>query len=313
MPKPRILAIRGGAIGDFILTLPALRLLRENFAQCHLEILGYQHIASLARHGGAVAGQTYADEVRNIEAAPLAGFFARNGNLSTDWCEYFASFNQIVSWLFDPDGIFEANVHRAGVTHYLSAYAKISDEAHASAQLARGLERMALFLDETIAPLIPGAATRQRATEWLNQQPGRGERPSPLTALHPGSGSSKKNWPLENWRTLAQRLRDRGQQLLLLGGEADGAALDALASLTPLVARSLPLPTVAGLFAQCSAFYGHDTGLSHLAAAVGVPSTLLFGPTDPAVWAPQGPHVRILRATDGDLAALSVDEVLARV
>ena len=77
--KPRILAIRGGAIGDFILTLPALRLLRETFGHCHLEILGYEHIASLALHGGPGESSTYADSLRHIEAAPLAGFFARGG------------------------------------------------------------------------------------------------------------------------------------------------------------------------------------------------------------------------------------------
>src|SRR5436190_23826753 len=94
--KPRILAIRGGAIGEFILTLPALRLLRETFAHCHLEVRGYEHIAALAAQGGPAPGQSYADAVRHIEAGPLAGFFARRGNLSDEWCDYFASFNQVV-------------------------------------------------------------------------------------------------------------------------------------------------------------------------------------------------------------------------
>src|SRR5687768_16543797 len=138
--KPRILAIRGVAIGDFVLTLPALRLLRESFGHCHLEIVGYRHIADLAVQGGPGPGQTYADAVRNIEAAPLAGFFARKGDLDQEWCNYFAEFNQVVSWLFDPDAIFENNLRRAGVKNYLSAYAKISDENHASVQLAQGLQ-----------------------------------------------------------------------------------------------------------------------------------------------------------------------------
>ena len=70
MPGPgKILVIRGGAIGDFILTLPAIGLLRENFPDCHLEILGYRHICSLAekRH--------YANATRSIEYGPMAGFF----------------------------------------------------------------------------------------------------------------------------------------------------------------------------------------------------------------------------------------------
>jgi len=152
--KPRILAIRGGAIGDFLLTLPALRLLRETFAHCHLEILGYRHIAEMAVYGGPVEGSTYADAVRNIEAAPLAGFFARGGDLDAGWCEYFGSFQQVVSWLFDPDGIFEANVRRAGVKHYVCAYAKISDENHASVQWAQGLQTLALYLEEPAARFV---------------------------------------------------------------------------------------------------------------------------------------------------------------
>jgi heptosyltransferase-2 len=306
--KPRILAIRGGAIGDFILTLPAIRLLRETFAHCHLEILGYQHIATLAAEAGPAAGQTYADAVRSIEAGPLAGFFARNGNLSDEWCAYFASFNQVVSWLFDPDEIFEANIKRAGVKNYLSAYARIDDQSHATAQLARGLERMALFLDEATARLVPSESAQRSAAVWLRE---RGAEIGHAVAIHPGSGSAKKNWPVERWREVAERLRAEGRHLLLIGGEADDAALSALSELTPLIARHLPLPVLAALLSQCAGYYGHDTGISHLAAATGIPATLLFGPTDPSIWAPQGKNVRIITAPDGELSELAVKDVVA--
>jgi heptosyltransferase III len=306
MSKPRILAIRGGAIGDFILTLPAIRLLRETFAHCHLEILGYQHIAALARQGGPQPETTYADAVRHIEAGPLAGFFARNGNLSPEWSEYFASFNQVVSWLFDPDEIFANNVKRAGVKNYLSAYAKITDEAHASNQLARGLERMALFLDEPTAKIVPDAPTLATAQGWLNGFAGKG-----LIALHPGSGSAKKNWPLAHWRAVAEQWRALGHRILLVGGEADDAGLEALKPLADVILRGRSLPELGAALSLCQHYYGHDTGISHLAAAVGVPCTLLFGPTEPAVWAPQAPQVRILTAPEGDLAALPVEKVAA--
>ena len=70
----RILVIRGGAIGDFVLTLPAIKLLRDRFPKAHLEILGYKHIAALAEK------RFYADAVRSIESASLARFFARNSS-----------------------------------------------------------------------------------------------------------------------------------------------------------------------------------------------------------------------------------------
>ena len=69
--KPRILVIRGGAIGDFILTLPAIKLLREAFPNAHLEILGYEHIISIAD------GRFYANGTRSIEYGAMAGFFVR--------------------------------------------------------------------------------------------------------------------------------------------------------------------------------------------------------------------------------------------
>jgi len=311
--KPRILVIRGGAIGDFVLTLPAIRMLRQTLPHCHLEILGYRHIADLALHGGPGRGTTYADAVRSIEYGPLAGFFARNGNLAPELCEYFAGFQQVVSWLFDPDGIFAANLERAGVRNYLGVYGKITDQDHASVQLARGLERMAIFLDDPNARLVPDAASQTSAAAWLAERiPSRDSRP--LIAIHPGSGSERKNWPVANWQRLADGLAASGARLLLIGGEADDTVLDALArSLSvhaPVVARNLPLPTLAAVLARCAGYFGHDTGISHIAAAAGTPSTLLFGPTDPAIWAPPGGHVRIIRAPSGDLDVLESDEVI---
>ena len=61
------------------------------------------------------------------------------------------------------------------------------------------------------------------------------------------------------------------------------------------VADDLPLPGLAAALARGRLFLGHDSGVSHLAAALGTPCVLLFGPTDPAVWAPPGAHVRVIR------------------
>jgi heptosyltransferase-2 len=312
--KPHILVIRGGAIGDFVLTLPAIRMLRQTLPHCHLEILGYRHIADLALHGGPEPGTTYADAVRNIEYGPMAAFFARNGQLAPDLCAYFAGFQQVVSWLFDPDGIFAANLERAGVRNFLGVHEKITDHQHASVQLARGLERMAVFLEDSATRLFPTDATKAAAAAWLaGHAPDKAGRP--LVALHPGSGSPKKNWPAGNWQRLGDRIASGGARLLLIGGEADDSALETLArSLSvhaPLIARNLPLPTLAALLARCTAYFGHDTGISHIAAATGTPSTLLFGPTDPSVWAPIGGHVRIIRAPGGDLGSVAPETVLA--
>ena len=314
--KPRILVIRGGAIGDFILTLPAIRLLRENFPAAHLEILGYRHIIALAE------GRAYADAARSIEYGPMAGFFVPRSVLAPDLVAYFASFQQVVSYLFDPDGFFEANLRRAGVKNLLPAYAKIDDSEHAARQLARPLQSLALYLEDHAATVHPSTADRAFADEFLRSPTAVGEAGSfpysggaPLVALHPGSGSPRKNWPLENWIALGASLLAGTPQprLLLIGGEADHAQLAALTAAwrgTPvLLARDLPLPHLAALLARCRLFLGHDTGISHLAAAAGAPCLLLFGPTDPAVWAPANPHVSLIAAPGGDLAALAIATV----
>lgn len=296
--KPRLLVIRGGAIGDFILTLPAIRLLREAFPNAHLEILGYRHIIALAE------GRFYADGIRSIEYSAMAGFFVPRSELAPDLVEYFGSFHQVVSYLFDPDRFFETNVRRAGVKNFLPAYAKIDDSEHAARQLARPLQSLALYLDDHAATVHPSAADRAWAAEFLGNLSG------PLVAIHPGSGSPKKNWPVERWRELGSRLLASGAELLLIGGEADGAQLATLGAAwrgAPVhEARDLALPHLAAVLERCERFIGHDSGISHLAAAVGARCVLLFGPTDPAIWAPANPGVTVIEAPEADLQSLEV-------
>ena len=312
--QPKILVIRGGAIGDFLLTLPAIGLLREAFPQAHLEILGYEHIVSLAVGGG------YADAVRSIEYAALAGFFNPKAVLDTELSEYFAGFQQIVSYLYDPDGFFSGNLRRCGVKNLIEAMPKIDpDGDHASRQLARPLERLALYLDrEPGGPLGLAPSSREFAATFLRGlPPGR-----PLVAIHPGSGGERKNWPADRWAALGRDLLARDgperTRLLLVGGEADGKTLEALqaawrgAAREPadvLVAESVPLPDLAAVLGRTRLFLGHDSGISHLAAAAGAPCVLLFGPTDPDVWAPPYPHIRVLRSPEPHMGALGEREV----
>jgi heptosyltransferase-3 len=259
--KPRILVIRGGAIGDFILTLPAIRLLREAFPDAHLEILGYKHIIALAE------GRTYADATRSIEYAAMAGFFVPGAELAADLADYFAGFQQIVSYLYDPSGFFEGNLRRAGAKNILPAFAAIDDSEHAARQLARPLQRLALFLDNHAPTIHPAAEDHAVANRVLHGTSG------PFAAIHPGSGSVRKNWPVERWAAVAIALRERepNLQLVAVGGEADEAQLAGFSQhsrgVPLLVARDLPLPHLAAVFQRCRLFLGHDSGISHLAAA----------------------------------------------
>ena len=94
---------------------------------------------------------------------------------------------------------------------------------------------------------------------------------------------------------------------MVVSGEADEGRTTQLRSVwkdKPVrFATNLPLPHLAGIL-ENAIFIGHDSGISHLAAAAGAKCILLFGPTNPAIWAPANENVKVLRASAGDLKAL---------
>jgi heptosyltransferase-3 len=299
----RILVIRGGAIGDFILTLPAIKLLRDRFPESHIEILGSTHIAVLAEK------RFYADAVRSIESGLLARFFAKDSELPADLADYFGSFDLIVSYLFDPDGIFEANLRRCRIRTFIAGPAKLDNREHAAFQLARPLEALGLHLENSAAHIYPTQEDRSVARNYLGES-------RPFIALHPGSGSESKNWPIENWTELGDLLLSAGHHLLVIAGEADEKRVRILESPwsgRPVrFVRNWPLPHLAALLEDC-VFVGHDSGISHIAAAVGARCILLFGWTDPAIWAPANENVTVLKAPDGKMPLLEVDAVVRQI
>jgi heptosyltransferase-3 len=300
----RILVIRGGAIGDFVLTLPALKLLRDRFPNAQLEILGYKHIAALAEK------RFYANAVRSIESGQLASFFARDSELPADLVDYFASFDLIVSYRFDPDGIFEANLKRCRIGTFIAGPAKLDNREHAALQLARPLELLGLYLEDPAARIFPSESDRASARNILGHQSCR------FIAIHPGSGSETKNWPLAAWQELGEDLLAQDHELIVISGEADEERTRRLEfawkGKAVRFARNLPLPHLAALL-ENMIFLGHDSGISHIAAAVGARCILLFGPTDPAIWAPANKNVTVLRAPEGKMRLLDVEAVIAAI
>src|SRR5207247_7413011 len=124
---------------DFILTLPSLKALRDARPHAHIEILGYKHIATLAEN------RFYAQAVRSIEYGPLSSFFARNLALSTGLADYFSNFDLIVSYLYDPDRIFEKNLCRCDVENLLCGTPKSLETAgHDMRQIGGTLDAFAI-------------------------------------------------------------------------------------------------------------------------------------------------------------------------
>jgi heptosyltransferase III len=103
-----------------------------------------------------------------------------------------------------------------------------------------------------------------------------------FAVIHPFSGSSKKCWPLERYKELANRL---GMPVRWCAGPEETLA-DAV--------RIGDLYDLAGWLATARVYIGNDSGITHLAAAVGTPVVALFGPTDPRIWAPRGRDVSVI-------------------
>ncbi len=299
----RILFIRGGAVGDFILTLPAIRLVRDSLPENAIEILGHPSIAALAIAAGL------ADRIRSIEDARLAHFFVPGGSLDREWAAYFASFDVVVSYLYDPDGIFAANLRAAGVSTLITCpFRPREDEGAppAAVQFAEPLAAIGLFIDDASLDLDFGPVD-----QLLPPVEG------PLVAVHPGSGSARKNWGYESWTALMAELHQSEGPIrwLVASGEAERETIaDFVAGLEEKKLPfqhlpCLPLPQLGSILRQVDAYLGHDSGLGHLAGSVQAPSLLLFGPTNPTIWAPVSPRTRVLRAKSGRVSDLSISEV----
>jgi heptosyltransferase III len=218
-----------------------------------------------------------------------------------------------VAWCADPAGVVAANLARLGASETVVASSRppAGERRHVARHLLGTLA--SLGVDPGLAYPDVRLELPTPAVEAAGAQLGRvGLADASFIAIHPGSGSPGKNWPAESLATLIGRLPDTfGLAPLLLAGPAETDTLERLLARLPApppVLRDLPLPMLAAVMRRASAYLGNDSGPTHLAAMLGRPTLALFGPTDPAVWAPLGPRVRALRHQP--LAALAPARVL---
>ena len=297
----KVLFIRGGAVGDFILTLPAIQLVHDHLPECEIEVLGYPNIAELAVSAGL------ASRVKSIEHAALAPFFAPGAVLDEELCGYFSSFDLVISYLFDPDGIFQSNLTRAGVETLFCGPYRMNEThgpEHAAFQLAKPLESLALYLRD---PWVELSYSQTESTE-LPKSCSRRE-----IFLHPGSGSPAKNWSFESWINVLTGIAIRHPEthFNIISGEAEHEVIGEFLALLNQTACSYhhlndrPLCELGSLVGTGDFFLGHDSGISHLAASTGIAGLVLFGPTNPKVWAPAHPNFVYLQTSNRSLAEIS--------
>lgn len=304
MKNPRLLVLRGGAIGDFVMTLPALNALRDRWPGAHIEVLGYTHIADLAVAGGIV------NRVMSLDKASVARLFVPEEALPSDLLGYLRGFDVAISYLYDPDESVRASLIKAGVRDVVCGCPQVRDE-NAALHLFRPLASLAIYPEGIPYPVLRlgperVAAGRERLRPF-------GPR---VVALHPGSGSPLKNWPLAGYLDVAARVRELGYAALFICGEADeeirrALARDGVAAILP----ACSLVELAGVLAACHGYAGNDSGVTHIAAAVGVPTVAIFGPSSQELWGSRAPNVRILcdqgRGSWSGVGATEVFEALA--
>lgn len=293
----RVILVRAGALGDALLLRRAI---------CSLSSAG--HRADLiASAPGAVLQGPGCSEVQRWwawDGPEVAGLLARDGLPAAPREEP----GSILAALREADAVV-AYTRSRDVVSALGANARrllVHDPdppggVHAATWLTRPLRELGVGagpdppdLRFSVDELAAAAALSSRL-------------PSGFLALHPGSGSPRKNWPAARFVALARELQPGKPTLLVLGPAEAGLEHPDLP--LAVVARNLPLRVLGALLSGAGLFVGNDSGVSHLAAAAGAPVCALCGPTDPAVWAPVGARVRCVRAPQGSLSELAVETV----
>ncbi len=292
MAFKRILVIRTGGIGDLVLSLPLLMALRKFYPRAQIEVMGHRSRLEL------LEGRYYAQRVCSVEQPGMASFFVQNGMLPEKLAKYFASFDLLVSMVSDPDGLFSANLRRAGVEKVIPiASLPRSGSGHYSHYLLSQLRHWGVKAGLTEPKLFLTEADREYASQfWREHGFGR------VLAIHAGSGSPRKMWRPEGFAQVANwAIEKLGMQVLLVSGPADQQAthqvLQGMESRKSLMLENFPLTKLAALFQKCRAFVGNDSGITHISSAVGTPTVAVFGPSDPRIWAPQGKHTAIVKSS----------------
>ncbi|CAF0693964.1 glycosyltransferase family 9 protein [Candidatus Methylacidithermus pantelleriae] len=305
----RILIAKGGALGDWLLTLPACSALRQALAPSSVVLLGRTSWVKLALRAGFVAAYS-------LEKPGWESLWVKGGELPEKIRSLLRNFDLILSFLSDPDGTWAGEIRRWTPARYLQLLPPRPGRPVALDYWLQLREFLQLELPLPKGPFIcPWKEDLDAFEAWRSELEESQQRRSsqfPWVVLHAGSGSRKKNWPVDYWNWVLERLHDRDLWVVLLAGEAERDWIGSLAKKAHTIGLELPLATLVALLSQASLYVGNDSGITHLAAACGCPVLALFGPTDPGVWQPWGPRVTILKGGP-TWEGLSPEKVLAHI
>ena len=291
----QITLIRSGAIGDFVLTLPAVNALRMAYPRSSLRLVGNPTMMRLAP----------VNSLFDINSADIAGLYNPAGPVPERTRAFFSNVDLVLAYAVDPEKNLQSRL-----TELVKGRAIVHDPRpkggiHIIEHLLAPLRRLCIATSDPNPRIRLHQDELAHADDTLQKH----RLPSPLVAIHPGSGGRGKCWLLSSFLKLAHRLRIRGAGVVALCGPVERDIFDGLQGRLPCLTPP-DLRRLAGLLHRADLFIGNDSGPGHVAAAVGTPTLTLFGPTDAGTWAPRHPLARVLKAPDGHLPSLSVESVL---
>jgi heptosyltransferase-3 len=273
-----------GALGDLLLSLPSIYAIKRCSETESLHLVSRTDLAGLILKNGI------ADGLSSNEDALFAQLFGE-GDLPGRLCEFLNEYHSVFVFARRRDPLFFGRIGKcipyAFFIQTVPPYGKVIHVSDFQLQNVRaagtGFESRMPSLEADIPPDL---------------------KPTKKTiAVHPGSGSRKKRWPLENYLELICRLAAPGEYdvRILLGPAEDEEIFRNVAERTGhrgdvMVVRNRPISLIAAVLQSSDLFIGNDSGIAHLASSLGVPTVALFGPTDHRLWGPAGQCVAVVRS-----------------
>jgi len=231
--------------------------------------------------------------VQSLDRIEVRQLFMGDGAQDEQVRRFFAGYDAIYSWFASQQPAFVEQLQKVANNRVLVF--RFRPETNDSHQADYYLACLNCTVPDAPEPLV---ALRSEALCWRDgfcRDQGIGSEP--LLIVAPGSGSREKNWPEAKFLQIVHWWREQygGKTVVIVGPvEVERRGFELL-SAASIIARDLDLAQLAVLLARGDLYIGNDSGVSHLAAAVGVRTVALFGPSDERQWAPRGPRVTILR------------------
>ncbi len=319
-----ILVIDFGQLGDVVLSLPALRAIRERFPHARITVAVGKPGAEVVNLSGHAHATLVVDRValrdgpKLVSIIRIAKFVKEVRRAKFDFVIDLHSLSEtnLLGFLSGaPRRLYSRRPGRS--LDYLANFDPRPpvEEDHKKRHLIDRYLDVLLPLGIKDADRLPRLRTRAEDDAAIDKllKKEKAETGAPLIGLFPGAGHSSRRWPLERFAELADYLtRNDGVRVIIFAGPEERALVPQMRRLFPpsaIVFDRLTIAQVAAAQARLAVFVANDTGPMHIAASVGTPVVLLLDRRAPESYLPLGEHHRIIYSST--IPEISTDEVYA--